>query len=172
MRPRRSDYSGLPLMKAITSASDDEIHQLTHFWVYGSASVDGGTFPFLFINGGVATLSGSALGAAIVRDTITQREIQLLEHTSIRYSHFHIAFPDPHISNRRPPHLCDGMSRFYLRMQAYSLFPSAKAYHVSDNRYSIATADCGVNATVKIWTARRSSSRPRGRRVSGGFGRW
>jgi hypothetical protein len=81
---RRSDYSGLPLLKAITSASEDEIHRLTRFWVYGSASqADGSTFPFLFINGGVATLSGSTVGAAVVRDTITQREIQRLEHTGI-----------------------------------------------------------------------------------------
>ena len=33
----------------------------------------------------------------------------------------------------------------------------SKAYHVSDIRYSIATADCGANATIKVWTARRSS---------------
>ena len=46
--------------------------------------------------------------------------------------------------------------------------PSAKAYHVSNNKYSIATVDHGVNATVKIWTARRHPSRPHGR-VSGDF---
>ncbi|KAF9643086.1 hypothetical protein BDM02DRAFT_3132666 [Thelephora ganbajun] len=34
---------------------------------------------------------------------------------------------------------------------------SAIAYHVSNDKYSIAMADCGANATVKIWTARRSS---------------
>lgn len=81
---RHSDYSGLPLLTAITSASGDEIHQLTRLRVYGSTSqVDGYTFPFIFINGGAATLSGSSFGAAVVRDTITQREIQLLEHTGI-----------------------------------------------------------------------------------------
>ena len=79
-----SDYSGLPLLKAITTANEDEIHQLTRFWIYGSASPDGETYPFLFINGGAATLSSSGVGTAIIRDTVTQREIQLLKHTGIR----------------------------------------------------------------------------------------
>ena len=66
------------------SANEDDVHQLTRCWVYGSATHAGGdTLPFLFINGGVGTLSGSELGVAIVRDAITQRETQLLEHTSI-----------------------------------------------------------------------------------------
>ncbi|KAF9642840.1 hypothetical protein BDM02DRAFT_3132825 [Thelephora ganbajun] len=121
---RHSDYSGLPLLKAITSASEDEIQRLTRFWVYGSASqADSDTFPFLFINGGVATLSGSASGVAMVKDTITQREMQLLDHTVVA---------------DRPI--------------------SALAYHISTDRYSIVTADCGTNATVKVWTARRSSN--------------
>jgi len=34
---------------------------------------------------------------------------------------------------------------------------SVKAYHISNDKYSIATADCGENATIKVWTARRSS---------------
>jgi hypothetical protein len=33
-----------------------------------------------------------------------------------------------------------------------------KAYHVSKERYSIATADRGENAKIKLWTARRSST--------------
>lgn len=32
-----------------------------------------------------------------------------------------------------------------------------KAYHVSKEGYSIATADRGENAKIKVWTARRSS---------------
>ncbi|KAF9642055.1 hypothetical protein BDM02DRAFT_3133357 [Thelephora ganbajun] len=117
------DYSGLPVLKAVTSASEDEIHHLTRFWVYESGSqADCGTFPFTFINGGAATLSGSALGTAVVRDSVTQREIQRLEHTAT--------------TGRRV---------------------SVMAYHVSNNKYSIATADCGVNATVKFWTAQRPS---------------
>ena len=159
-------------MTAIASANDSEIHQLARFWVYGRASeADGGTFPFVFINGGVATLSGCALGAAIIRDTVTQREIQRLEHTSIRYLQLHVALSNPPISNRWPPRLCDGTSLFDSRMQGCLLSPPAKAYHVSDNRYSIATADCGANAKIKIWTARRFSSRP-DIRVSGDFSTW
>ncbi|KAF9790741.1 hypothetical protein BJ322DRAFT_1104389 [Thelephora terrestris] len=78
------DYSGLSLLKVITSANEEEIHRLTRVWVYGHASeTDGGSFPFLFINGGAATLSGSSIGAAIIRDTVTHRENQLLEHTAI-----------------------------------------------------------------------------------------
>ena len=81
---RRSDYSGLPILKTITSASGEGIHQLTRFWVHGNTSqTDGDGFPFLFINGGAETLSGSTDGAAIVRDTVTQREIQSLDHTGI-----------------------------------------------------------------------------------------
>lgn len=79
-----SDYSSLPIFKTITSASGEGIHQLTRFWVYDNVSqTDCDGFPFLLINGGGATLSGSMFGAAIVRDTITRREIQLLEHTGI-----------------------------------------------------------------------------------------
>lgn len=98
---RLSDYSGLPVLKAITSASEDEIHRLTRFWVYGSTSqADGDTFPFLFINGGAATLSGSVLGAAIVRDTITQREIQLLGHTGICGLCFFVTLSNAHAGSR------------------------------------------------------------------------
>ena len=72
-----------------TSAGEEEIHQLTRFWVYGNGSqADGDGFPFIFINGGTAALSGSALSAATVRDTVMQREIQLLEHTGIRRLRF------------------------------------------------------------------------------------
>lgn len=81
---------------AITSASENEIHRLTRSWVYG-----GDTFPFLFVNGGAETLSGSELGAAILRDAITQREIQLLEHTGNCHSYLFAALTDAHISDRR-----------------------------------------------------------------------
>jgi hypothetical protein len=50
-------------------------------------------------------------------------------------------------------------------------FPPVKAYHISNDRYSIATADKGANATVKIWTARRSSSHLQGQ-VSGSVSGW
>jgi hypothetical protein len=70
-------------------ANEDEVHRLTRSWVHGSVPwADGGSFPFLFVNGGAAVLSGSVLGAAILRDTITQREIQLLKHTCICCLHF------------------------------------------------------------------------------------
>ena len=107
LNQRRSDYSGLQLLKVITSASEGELHRLTRFWVYGNASqTDDNNFPFLFINGGAATLSGS-LSAAIVKDTITQRKIQLLNHTGIRcLCYFFVplmfttctATPDRHVS--------------------------------------------------------------------------
>ena len=29
-----------------------------------------------------------------------------------------------------------------------------KAYHALDDKYTIATADCGTNSKIKIWTAR------------------
>jgi hypothetical protein len=113
---RHSDYSGLPILKAITSASEDEIDRLTRFWIYGSAPrADGDTFPFLFINGGAATLSGSAIGAAMVRDAITQREIQLLEHTCICCFRFSVTLSNGHVSDRWSPHLCDGASWFRSR---------------------------------------------------------
>ena len=79
---------------AVTSASEDEIHRLTRSWVYG-----GDTFPFLFINGGAETLSGSELGAAIIRDVITQREIQLLEHTSNSHSYLFATLANTHSSS-------------------------------------------------------------------------
>lgn len=70
------------MLKAITSVSDGGIHRCTRFWVHGNGPEAGGDeFPFLLIGGGAATLSGSTIGAATIRDTITQREIQLLEHT-------------------------------------------------------------------------------------------
>lgn len=97
---------------AIASASEDEIHRLTHSWVYGSSD----TYPFLLINRGAATLSGSDFGAAILRDAITQREIQLLDHTGICGSYFSVALTDVHVSHHRSPCLCDGMSWFHSRM--------------------------------------------------------
>jgi hypothetical protein len=38
-----------------------------------------------------------------------------------------------------------------------SLSLSIKGYHVSNDKYSIATANHGVGAMIKIWTAQRSS---------------
>ena len=46
---------------------------------------------------------------------------------------------------------------------------STKAYHVSSSKYNIVTVDRGVDATVKVWTARRLSSNHQGR-VSDIFG--
>ena len=34
---------------------------------------------------------------------------------------------------------------------------STKAYHVSNDKYNIATVNHGVGATIKIWASRRSS---------------
>ena len=77
------------------------MHRLTRCWNHGSAThIGGDILPFLFINGGVETLSGSDLGVAIVRDAITQRETQLLEHSSIFVHFFDIALADAHISGR------------------------------------------------------------------------
>ena len=110
MWPLHSDYSGLSFLKAITSASEDEI-QLTRVWVHGSGSeADEGAFPFLFINGGAATLSGLARGAAVVRDVVTHRNIQLLEHTGARLSYFLVALPDPCVSHPRSPNFYNGVS--------------------------------------------------------------
>src|ERR1700753_249621 len=44
----------------------------------------------------------------------------------------------------------------------------SKAYHVSNEKYSIATADHGAGATIKIWTLGRVPSSPQGQ-VSCGF---
>ena len=74
------------MLKAITSANEEEINNLTHCWIYGNAFRPGeDAHPFLFINGGAATLSSTALGTAVIRDTVTQREIQQLKHTGIYY---------------------------------------------------------------------------------------
>lgn len=82
------DYSGLPLLKAITSADEDEINQFTRCWIHGGTfGLGDKVYPFLFINGGAATLSSTALGAAVVRDAVTQREVQVLEHTGILGHH-------------------------------------------------------------------------------------
>ncbi|KAF9644391.1 hypothetical protein BDM02DRAFT_3131799 [Thelephora ganbajun] len=75
------DYSGLPLLKAIALENGQSIHGFSRFWIYGkSYQADGDGFPFLFIDGGARMLSGSATGSAVIRDTVTQRQIQLLEH--------------------------------------------------------------------------------------------
>jgi hypothetical protein len=77
------------LLKVITSANEEEIHGLARVWVYGNPSeTGGGSFPFIFVNGGAATLSGSPFGVAIIRDTVTHREIQQLEHTGTHHLYF------------------------------------------------------------------------------------
>lgn len=58
----------------------------------GVSQADSDDVHFLFINEGAATLSGSALGGTIIRDAITQREVQLLEHTCIFCPYFSAAF--------------------------------------------------------------------------------
>lgn len=73
--------------------------------------MDDETFPFLFIDEGAATLSGSATGAAIVRDTVTQRQIQRLEHTGIYCLLFSMIFSEIHVSSRRSPDFYDGAPR-------------------------------------------------------------
>ena len=79
--PAHSDYSGLPLLRAISSENGQAIHGFARFWIHGNGHQDDEAgFPFLFINGGTKTLSGSTNGSAVIRDTVTQRQIQLLEH--------------------------------------------------------------------------------------------
>ena len=81
MAPSHSDYSGLPLLRAISSKNGQPIHGFSQFWIYGSNHhEDEDGFPFLFIDGGARTLSGSTNGSAVIRDTVTQRQIQFLEH--------------------------------------------------------------------------------------------
>jgi hypothetical protein len=73
-------------LRAIAFANGEEIHRLARCWIYGSVvKTDGDEHPFLFVNGGAAMLSNSAFGAAVIRDTITKREIQLLKHTSMLF---------------------------------------------------------------------------------------
>ena len=170
---RRRDYSGLPLLKAITSASDEGIYRFARLWIYSNEPQAGGDeFPFLLINGGAATLSGSTLGAAIVRDTITRREIQVLEHTGNHILHPPATLSYAHIRCSRSLHLCDGTLRS-TQGRGYHThhFLSAKAYHVSSSNYKIATVDRGTDAIIKVWTTQRPSSSPQDR-VSGSFGRW
>lgn len=82
-----SDCTDLPLLSALVSANEDGILQVKPFWVYGGASkTDYTDAPFLFINEGAATMSGSPLRGAIIRDLITQDELQLLEHPWIHSS--------------------------------------------------------------------------------------
>ena len=85
--------------------------------------MDDDGFPFLFINGGAATLSSSApAAAAMVRDTVIQREIQSLEHTGIHHLYPPMALLNVRISDRWPLHLCDGTSQFRSRIQTDSLY--------------------------------------------------
>jgi hypothetical protein len=69
-------------LKAIASASEQEIHKLNRCRIYGSEpQPDGEESQFLLINGGAATLSCVAPGVAIIKDLVTQRKIQELKHT-------------------------------------------------------------------------------------------
>ena len=110
-------------MKAIASEGEDKINRLSRVWVHGSGyEVDDDTLPFLFINGGAATLSTSARGTAILRDTATRRKLQLLEHTGTCYSQSYAAVPNRYISAPRSPHFCYGTSALVLLWDASVLF--------------------------------------------------
>ena len=101
IQPNNREYSGLSLLRAITTANGQEVYQLARVWVHGIASGKGGdSLPFLFINEGAATVSGSALGVAVIRDTVTNREVQLLKHTGIVHVYNHVAGPDCRVSDR------------------------------------------------------------------------
>ena len=55
----------------------------SQFWIYGDEAIPkvrDDAFPFLLINGGVAILSGSSSGAALIKDVVTRRTIQSLKH--------------------------------------------------------------------------------------------
>ena len=83
--------------------------------------MDGDERPFLFINEGAAVLSTSAFGTAVIKDLITQREIQVLKHTGICYLLFPAVLVDVHVRSPRSPSLCDGASYLCLGSQIYSL---------------------------------------------------
>ena len=107
-------------MKAIAPASEDEINRLTRSWFYGYTSETGtDDLPFLFINEGAETLSGSEHGAAIIRDAVTCREIERLQHTGICGSSLSLMSVDIHASSPRPSRPCDGIHRFYPRMWSH-----------------------------------------------------
>lgn len=73
-----------------------------------------------------------------------------------------------HVRSHRPPSLCNGAFRPRPGAQVCLLFPFRKAYHVSKERYNIATVDRGENAMIKVWSARRTHYYPQDR-VSSGF---
>ena len=101
IQPNNREYSGLSLLRAITTANEQEVYQLARVWVHGIASGKGSdSLPFLFINGGAATVSGSALGVAVIRDTVTNREVQLLKHTGIVYAYNPVLDLDYCVSDR------------------------------------------------------------------------
>ena len=75
-----SDYSGLPVLKAVMSPKEELNGGLFRFWIYGSVTPGEEIHPFLFINGGAATLSTPTPGVALIQDAVTQRQIQALEH--------------------------------------------------------------------------------------------
>lgn len=77
------DYSGLSILRAVLSSDGEPIRGFGQFWIYGSGGVPqvgGDTSPFLFINGGAATLSGALSGMASIEDVVTRRQIQSLKH--------------------------------------------------------------------------------------------
>ena len=139
-------------MKAITSASEEELHNLSRCWIYGHDD----SFPFLFIHGGAATVSGTALGGAVIRDAVTQQEVQLLRHTGIHHFLSRTIF-NALVRGTRP--LCPSHSTYPCStFRRADRFLTPKAYHISKERHTIVTVDRGKNAKIKVWTARRAST--------------
>ena len=106
-------------------------------------------------------LSGSTTGVAKIRDTVTKREIQSLEHTGTYLCLFCDtsftlvpAVTDRHISVLVRPALSEHEGVF-------TVFLFTKAYHVLNNGHTVATVDHGEDATIKIWSTQRSSSHTR-----------
>lgn len=76
-----SDYSGFPILKTIISSNEELTTGFVRFWIFGNPSQAGGEVsPFLFINAGAATLSDSSTGFALIKDVVTQCQLQALEH--------------------------------------------------------------------------------------------
>ena len=77
------DYSGFSILRAVLSPGEGPTSGFGQFWIYGSDVVHqrgGDASPFLLVNGGTATLSASPSGVALIKDVVTQRQIQSLKH--------------------------------------------------------------------------------------------
>lgn len=83
-------------------------------------------------------LSGSASGAVVIKDSVTRREIRVLNH----------ACAGRGVSMMVYPHVTQNES---------ILTSPTKAYHVSDGRWRIATVGRGPSATINVWTGERRS---------------